>query len=63
MSIQKQTCMMWGLVCLLLPGCLDSPPAADSSEAGGKLTVVATVGMVADVVRNVGGDRVEVAQL
>ena len=49
-------------------GCSDgaafAPEAsADRRSAGPDITAVATVGMVADMVRNVGGDRVEVVQL
>jgi manganese/zinc/iron transport system substrate-binding protein len=34
-----------------------------SSSNGGRLKVVATVGMVADIVREIGGERIELAQL
>ena len=50
----------------LLLGCDSSEPGASSGSDGsssGQLHVVATVGMVADVVRNVGGDQVVVDQL
>jgi len=57
-----------GLVCLLLVslvvGCAEEnhvPTAGNSS--GKRIQAVATVGMVADIVRNVGGDRVDVIQL
>ncbi len=39
------------------------PPAPVAREAGRPLRVVATIGQIADVVRNVGGDRVEVQGL
>jgi manganese/zinc/iron transport system substrate-binding protein len=48
----------------LLTGCKDpanSSPAAASGPA--KLKVVATIGMVADVARNIGGDRTQVTGL
>lgn len=47
------------LTLTLLTGCA---PAAGGSS-GGKLTVTATTGMIADLVRNVGGAHVEVTSL
>lgn len=47
------------LILTLLAGC--APSAGGSS--GGKLTVTATTGMIADLVRNVGGDHVDVTAL
>lgn len=47
-------------VCLLAVGC--AKPASNS-RAEGRIRVVATTGMVGDVVRNVGGDKVEVVVL
>ena len=44
---------------LLLGGCAPGPRAVDD----GRLPVVATTGMIADVVRNVGGDHVAVTGL
>jgi manganese/zinc/iron transport system substrate-binding protein len=44
---------------LLLAGC--TPPAP--ADAGGRLNVVATIGMIADVVENVGGEHVRVTGL
>ncbi|MDA7978206.1 MAG: zinc ABC transporter substrate-binding protein [Pirellulales bacterium] len=60
--------------CLMIAvcaGCSSSDPAADSSSADGMaeyngsypINAIATVGMVADIVRNVGGDHVNVSQL
>lgn len=40
-----------------------SPSSPAAGAAAGRIDVVATVGMVADVVRQVGGDRVEVTQI
>lgn len=62
------------LLCLVLPGfagCGGSSapepragsPGSATSGDGSPIAVVATVGMVADVVRNVGGERVKVNQL
>ena len=54
-----------GLCLPLLGGC-DSASSSSSSGAivkGRKIKVTATVGMVGDLVRNVGGDRVEVTTL
>lgn len=63
--------MMWLLVPLLAAGCDSANVANEASpQAGGgafsgkyPIQAVATVGMVADVVRNVGGEHVEVTQL
>ena len=51
--------------CLILSGCADpeSDSAAESPDDSQVIHVVATVGMVADVVREVGGDRVWVSQI
>ncbi len=59
------------LLWLVLPaGCSGGVDAASDSGAGGEggrgdsvITAVATVGMVGDIVRNVGGSHVEVVQL
>lgn len=59
----------WLLLCVTLPwlaGCGGSSVPEPRSGASGdppRAVVVATVGMVADVVRNVGGDRVDVKQI
>ncbi|MCA9062383.1 MAG: zinc ABC transporter substrate-binding protein [Planctomycetaceae bacterium] len=54
------------IACLLLvattAGCTSPPPAAESVDSG-RLRVVATVGMVGDLVRRIGGDHVSVTQL
>src|SRR6056297_2399490 len=51
-------------MCLFFVGCgRDSSPSPAAGSAAGPIEVVATVGMVADVVRQVGGDRVEVTQI
>ncbi len=46
------------LALILLAGC-----GPNQAASGGKLTAVATTAQVADIVRNVGGDRVEVTAL
>ncbi len=52
------------LLMLVTSACRASMAAADPNEvAGRKVRVLATTGMVADVVKNVGGDRVEVQTL
>ncbi|MDG2224614.1 MAG: zinc ABC transporter substrate-binding protein [Rubripirellula sp.] len=48
---------------LLLTGCSGSKKPAESADADGSLSVVATVGMVADLVKQVGGDRIQVTQI
>jgi manganese/zinc/iron transport system substrate-binding protein len=51
---------------LLLAGCsrpADQPAAGSSGSRSGKLSVLATTGMIADAARIVGGDQVEVAAL
>ena len=74
-ALSKSTCFFF--ICLLAVGC--NPPqasrdATQSQASGSKvqrgsgsrqlpLKVTATVGMVADLVRNVGGDRVSVTQI
>jgi manganese/zinc/iron transport system substrate-binding protein len=59
--------MLRHLLCyaLLLTAAAGCQNSAGSSPAGktGRIQTVATVGMVADIVRNVGGDHVEVTQL
>ncbi|WP_182870403.1 metal ABC transporter solute-binding protein, Zn/Mn family [Rhodopirellula sp. JC639] len=55
------------LVAALLLGCNSGNPTSSTStgtaSTGKKLRVVVTVGMVGDLVRNVGGDRIEVTQI
>lgn len=54
------------LLSVLGVGCADSQPApagAGRSSEDGPIQVVATVGMVADLVREVGGDQVDVSQI
>ena len=55
------------VACLLIPaGCsgpADRPAAGSSGSQSGKLSVLATTGMIADAARIVGGERVEVAAL
>ena len=46
---------------LLLFGC--TQPARPDSQTGEKLPVVATTTIVADIVRNIGGDRIELDTL
>lgn len=50
-----------GILLLVLVGCQKSPPAALVVDK--PLRAIATVGMVADLVRNVGGEHVAVTQL
>ena len=45
------------------PGDRPEEDAASNGEGNAPIKVVATIGMVADLVRNVGGDKVEVNQL
>lgn len=49
-------------VAVVLGGCLQDG-RADSADAGGRLRVVATTPVVADFVRNIGGDAVSVRQI
>jgi manganese/zinc/iron transport system substrate-binding protein len=53
---------VWGVLALLLvtAGCTNTNATGSSSGSG--IRVIATVGMVADIVREVGGDRVAVTQ-
>ena len=51
-----------GLAALAVCAGLALPTAAQAADAG-KLSVVATTGMLADTVREIGGDRVEVTAL
>lgn len=67
---QKSSYLPWFVLALLVLfiGCqnddLSSTEDGDSTLGdGGRLKVVATVGMVADVVREIGGERIELAQL
>lgn len=48
---------------LLMVGCQENIDSEVTARAGKRPKVVVTVGMVADVVREIGGDSVEVAQL
>ena len=63
------TRLRWLLGCLALPALLamgcDSRSGADATQGLAQRTIkaTATVGMVADTVRNVGGDRVAVTAL
>ena len=49
------------IVVLVFIGC--DPKGQPDASAGGKLRVVTTIGMVTDIVKNVGGERVEVTGL
>jgi zinc/manganese transport system substrate-binding protein/manganese/iron transport system substrate-binding protein len=51
------------LAAVALAGCSSDPDVTTSAGGGAKLKVVATTTQVADFVRNVGGDRVELTQL
>lgn len=46
-----------------LAGCAGPREAANTAGHDGVIDVVATTGMIADIARNIGGDRVEVTQL
>lgn len=48
---------------LLLVGCSGTEKTNEPSDADNSLSVVSTVGMVADLVKQVGGDRIEVTQI
>ncbi len=52
---------LWTLLiaALLLSACTDQPTAASN----GKVNIVTTTGMIADIARNVGGERVQVTAL
>ena len=50
-------------ICLLLVGCDDGEARSGEGPGGDRYSVVATVGMVGDVVRNVAGNRAEVSVL
>ncbi len=62
MSGQKWMGLVW-LVSLLLVGCGAESSSSRGDVAARTVRVVTTTGMIADVVRNVGGERVEVVQL
>ncbi|MGB0598278.1 MAG: metal ABC transporter solute-binding protein, Zn/Mn family [Rubripirellula sp.] len=51
------------LFLLLLVGCSGTEKTNEPSDADNPLSVVATVGMVADLVKQVGGDRIQVTQI
>lgn len=51
------------IIAIALTGCSGSMSQPDTPTAGGKIKVVATVGMVADIVREVGGEHVTVEQI
>lgn len=59
--MRKWFCFWWAS--LLATGCTQPSADPSSQPTNKKLQAVATVGMVADVVRNVGKDHVEVVQL
>jgi manganese/zinc/iron transport system substrate-binding protein len=74
LSLVKRVLTRWFACCLLgglllCSGCKTSDLAIDQDSfrrpdsATGKVHAVATVGMVADLVRNVGGEHVEVTQV
>ncbi|HSL44610.1 MAG TPA: zinc ABC transporter substrate-binding protein [Anaerolineales bacterium] len=51
------------LVTLLLSACVDGQSASNIPITDRKINVVTTTGMIADIVKNIGGDRVEVTAL
>lgn len=59
-----KTIKLLGLLCVLLISTGCATTAAESGDISErKVNVVTTTGMIADIVRNVGGERVEVIQL
>ena len=48
---------------VLLAGCQGASPSSDASGSGGRIRVVTTTTVFADIVRNVGGDLVDVTSL
>jgi manganese/zinc/iron transport system substrate-binding protein len=64
MKSRKHELMLFGsLIAILLMSSCSSGAVETPVSENAKLNVVATTGMIADVVRGVGGDRVEVVQL
>lgn len=57
------TLLLLGMLAVLASGCAARAAALPDDLAARKIRVVTTVGMVSDVVRNVGGERVEVRAL
>lgn len=57
------TLILMALIALLALGCSGAPAQADSDLAGRQIKAVATTGQVADLLANVGGERVEVVSL
>ncbi len=51
------------IVLAMQVGCAKAPGAASADLAGRKIRIATTVGMITDIVRNVGGERVEVTGL
>ncbi len=51
------------VVLTVLAGCVQAPSSAIDDLAGRKLRIATTVGMITDIVRNVGGERVDVTGL
>jgi manganese/zinc/iron transport system substrate-binding protein len=57
-----KTVILLGMMALLgLSGCSPAPSSTTAGE--GRITVVATTGMIADVVRAIGGERIALTQL
>ncbi|MCC6359743.1 MAG: zinc ABC transporter substrate-binding protein, partial [Phycisphaerales bacterium] len=66
MMMRRRVLLRWtilGLAAPMLAVSLGCGKAVGSSSSGGKPRIVCTVGMVADVVRNVVGDRARVENL
>jgi manganese/zinc/iron transport system substrate-binding protein len=65
--VARASWYLWVLFPLLIGCSVSADREADSSRqeasSGGPVAVIATVGMVADLVRNVGGDQVRVTQI
>src|SRR5262245_39318355 len=60
----RRTLLFLTVSCLLaLTGCTSSEPFSGTYQGKGPIKVLCTTGMVADLVKNVGGDHVEVTQL
>lgn len=61
--LKKRLTSIWILSMLVLASCSTSQAANGATQASGKLKVVATNSIVADVVRQVGGNAIDLSQL
>lgn len=60
-GMKSASWVVWLIVAVLATGC--AAPAGATDLTSRKVRVTSTVGMIADIVRNVGGERVEVTGL